>query len=721
MKGDTVLLIPVLAPVLLGMLPGILRAAGEKRNNRGLKLCGKALFPIIPAAVLVCCAVLSGQAFSEEPLSLSVPEICGFGLSFRMDGFRAIYAMTASFAWSVSACFALWYLHEEPHTGRYYGYTLLTLGMTLGVFLSADLFTTFVFFEGMSLASYIWVVWERDEEAVRASKTYLAVAVIGGLVMLLGMFLLYNECGTLVIEDLTVAGMRCENRLLLYMAGLCLLFGFGAKAGAYPLHIWLPKAHPVAPAPASALLSGILTKAGMYGVLILIGRLFMGEERFGLMLLLIAVLTMLTGAMIALFSIDMKHILACSSVSQIGFILTGAALCCILKEEQWLALFGTILHMLNHSLFKLVLFLLAGIVVKNLHSRDLNDLSGFGNGKPWFLIVYMAAFFGIAGIPGFSGFVSKSMIHEAIVLAGKQSSSVLYTVVEWLFLLAGGCTLAYMLKLFIVLFFRPCSKAVKAFNASKKSVLPAGLKVLVGIPAAVIYLSGTLPEYLMIPVAKRAADIADYARTEESFRVFTWENVKGGLISVSIGLLLYFFVVRPLTERKGRKKEIEYVNRFPKQLDLEDSLYRPVLLVVLPEIAGSLCRLFEAITETVARGLFGLGRMVCGLFDRVPELCFSGVRRTVLKPVCETPTLTVTSRVSRFAGGIANGVSRGIRRLFRKTGGEQKNYVKKIQHGIDDISETFKLVVRSLSYGLLVFCVGLLAMLLYLLYCLQGL
>ena len=135
----------------------------------------------------------------------------------------------------------------------------------MGVFLSADLLTTFVFFELMSFTSYVWVAQEENVASLRAAETYLAVAVIGGMVLLMGIFLLYRELGTLEIAELARAAESLRDKRILYAAGTCMLVGFGAKAGAFPLHIWLPRAHPVAPAPASALLSGILTKTGKIG------------------------------------------------------------------------------------------------------------------------------------------------------------------------------------------------------------------------------------------------------------------------------------------------------------------------------------------------------------------------------------------------------------------------------------------------------------------------
>ena len=720
MKDVYGLLLPILLPVIGGLVCRLLVAAGEKKEKKALIRCGEVTFLGLSFVTLVL-TILFGVGPIRDGIAntLDIPEICGRGLSFRVDEFRAMYGILAAFCWTVSSAFALWYMNGEENRGRYFFYTLLTLGATLGVFFAADFYTLFIFFEVMSLASYLWVVHEETGEAVRASKTYLAVAVIGGLVMLMGIFLLQFTLGTLNLNDIGRLDLSFFNQTQLRVAGFCLLFGFGAKAGAFPLHIWLPKAHPVAPAPASALLSGILTKAGMYGILILTGRIFVGDTRFGQILLTIALCTMILGSIGALVSIDMKHILACSSVSQIGFMLVGAGTMCILDREQWLSVQGTMLHMANHSLFKLVLFLCAGIVVHNLHTRDLNKLRGFGVGRPWFMVIFLIAALGISGIPGLSGFVSKSMLHESIVLCYHDSGLYYYKIAEILFLVAGGCTLAYMLKLFLILFFRKPSKEVEAFNESKKSYLPLSIKILLSVPAAIIYLSGTLPEYLMFPLAKRAATLTEYLPAEETFRTFTAENVKGAVISCTIGLLLWWFVVKKLITKRVSKKETVYVNRFPAKIDLENALYRPILLTFLPTVCGAFCRFLERLTETLAKGVFGFLKRLFGLLDRIPELTVVGLQRSVCKPVCETTTLSMTRRLSKTIGGIVSAFVTFKSKLTRKPIAEQKNYTELVNRGLNDASETAKLITRSLSYGLLAFCVGLLAMLVYLLYCLQ--
>ncbi|MBR4138421.1 MAG: sodium:proton antiporter, partial [Lachnospiraceae bacterium] len=265
-------------------------------------------------------------------MTYEIMNLCGQGLFLKVDGFRLIYCCIALFMWSVSLLFSKEYFAHYSHKVRYYGFLLLTMFATLGVFLSADLFTMFIFFEVMSLSSYVWVAQEETEEALKAGVTYLAIAVIGGMVMLMGLFLFNSAVGTLRMDEIygAVQSVWDEKSTQIYVSGFCMLFGFGAKAGMFPLHFWLPKAHPVAPAPASALLSGILTKCGVFGILVLTAEVFVHNDIWGSVILTLGVLGMFAGAVLAVFSINLKRTRACSSVSQIGFILVGVGMQCFL-------------------------------------------------------------------------------------------------------------------------------------------------------------------------------------------------------------------------------------------------------------------------------------------------------------------------------------------------------------------------------------------------------
>ena len=241
------------------------------------------------------------------------------------------------------------------------------------------------------------------------------VAVFGGMSTLMGLFWLNHLAGTLDFEGLQAYAESIPNRSVLYIPSFFAFLGFAAKAGVFPLHFWLPEAHPVAPAPASALLSGLLTKTGVFGMIVLSVRFFYGDFVWGNALLLLAGVTMLLGAVRAVFSTDLKQTLAFSTMSQIGFILTGLAFTVLSGRENALASNGTLLHMINHTLLKLDLFLCAGAVYMNAHTLNLTELRGFGRKKPLLHICFALGYLGLIGLPLFNGYLSKSLLHEAIV------------------------------------------------------------------------------------------------------------------------------------------------------------------------------------------------------------------------------------------------------------------------------------------------------------------
>ena len=385
--------------LILFMLPAVMAVgiAIPRRRELSAQWIGEL---VIATALLVLGAML---ALCRLPVGTVIvsPVV---GLSFTFGGFQRLYGLVVCFMWLICAMLSPQYFRGHRHLRRYYFFFLICLSFTLGVFLSADLKTTFLFFELMSLGSYVWVVQEETPEALEAGKTYLTIAVLGGLVTLMGLFLLQHLTGTLVLSELKDACAAVTDRTALWWAALCVFFGFAAKAGVFPLHIWLPKAHPVAPAPASALLSGVLTKAGIFGILIVTVYLLPGSRSWGVLVLILGCITMVLGAVMAAFSTNLKYILACSSLSQIGFILVGVAMLTLLGEHNALAAHGTVLYMLNHSLVKLTLFLFAGVVYYNTHQLDLNRIRGFGRGKPLLHGLFLCGACSLAGIPGFLGY-----------------------------------------------------------------------------------------------------------------------------------------------------------------------------------------------------------------------------------------------------------------------------------------------------------------------------
>jgi hydrogenase-4 component B len=500
-------------------------------------------------------------------------DLCGFEMSFATAGIHGLYAAMACFMWFVSLLFSLEYMAHYKGKAQYYAFMLVTFAATVGVFLSADLLTCFVFFEVMSVASYVLVIHDRSKGAMRAGDTYLAVAVIGGMVLLMGLFLLYQMTGTLKIEELPAACAPYAGTGRLYAASICMLVGFGAKAGLFPLHIWLPKAHPVAPAPASALLSGILTKAGIYGMIIICCYMLSGDEHWAAAILTLAAVTMFLGAFLALLSNNLKKTLACSSVSQIGFITTGIGMACLTNGMSEMASKGTVLHMVNHSLIKLLLFSCAGVVYMNLHKLALKDVRGWGRNKPLLALYFAVGVLTISGVPGTSGYISKTLLHEAIVehieeLEHMGENIFALKSLEWIFLISGGLTFAYMTRLFFCLFVRKnASEAVQKEYTNKIAPYMNRLSTFViALPAVALVCIGAV---------------------YWQHHYYTWGNIKGSLTSLAIGACIM------LALRGKQPAELRF--------DLEDNVYRPFLLHGLIPVLGEFAKIFSAVGETAIR------------------------------------------------------------------------------------------------------------------------
>lgn len=668
-----------------------------------------------------------GNSLTGEVYTFEFQSFMNLGLSLQVDGFRFLYCVVAMLMWLMCTLFSKQYFAHYQNRNRYYFFWLFTLSATVGVFLSGDLITAFVFFEIMSFTSYVFVAQDESESALRAAGTYLAVAVIGGLVMLMGLFLLQDTVHTLQIDSLRVA---CEVWLRtakesgegagkLYLAGGLILFGFGAKAGMFPLHIWLPKAHPVAPAPASAILSGMLTKVGIFGILVVCCRMFFGNAVLGGIMTGIGLITMLLGAVLALFSVDLKRTLACSSVSQIGFILTGIGMQGILAEENVLASAGTFLHMVNHSLFKLVLFLVAGVVVQNLHSLNLNKIRGFGRRKPFLMAAFLSAALGIGGIPLFSGYISKTLLHESI-LEGMElynesaGAAAALKCSEIIFLLSGGITVAYMLKLFIAVFVEKNQGREDAMRNSDGGYLNLAGRIAIGLPALLLPLFGILPNVFYRRFAGAAADFMNAEELPEGISYFSLVNLKGAGISIVVGVLLYFLVVRTVLMKKTEQGR-EYVNRWPDWLDLENLLYRPLLLRILPNVFGFLCRLVgEIIPQTVYRVLMNGLAVLARVCDYGLDSLLLLFRKTTYREL-PTEKLYIGTRMTYRFGRIANFGVRVLNRTVRRNHPVKKDYVVVFAELYELNKRRNRMLESSLSFGLLMFCVGMCATMIYLL------
>lgn len=572
------------------MFGGCVSYLSGKFNRRFRDYIADAVCLIELACVLSCHNIIGSE--------LVIPGVCGLGMKLKLDGFRFIYALIIAFMWSATTIFSREYLRHHRNRNRYYLYVLMTQGSIMGVFLSADLYTTFMFFEMMSLFSYVMVVQDETKEAQRAAQTYLAIAIIGGLITLTGLILLYAQAGTLDINELS--RFNPQDRHALYLAGFLVFTGFAAKAAIFPSHIWLPTAHTAAPAPSSALLSGLLTKSGLFGILVLSSGIFIHDAQWGFMLLVLAMITMVLGAVLAVFSVNIKRTLACSSMSQLGFILTGVSMQCFLGVNNDLAVRGTLLYMVGHSLIKLVLFLCAGVIHMNTHKLNLNDIKGFGKNKPVLMFAFIMGGLGLMGVPLLNGYLGKTLIHEAIVehihelghsgtLAFMSASSekLMFQVCEWLFLISGGLTTAYVIKLFIALFIMKPNPDMH----QKDIYLSWHNSFVLTVSALILPAIGIFTHSIGDTISILGSSFMNGPSHHHIVNYFSYENLEGSFISISIGIAVYFLFIK-----KTLIKNDTYVDLWPPKLNIENLFFRPVIASILPFIGALFARLVDLFT-----------------------------------------------------------------------------------------------------------------------------
>lgn len=326
-------------------------------------------------------------------------------VSFRADSLGLLLAIVASFLWFMASIYAIEYMRLKHAKTRYNIFSLFSFFGMMGIVLTGNLFTLYIFFEIMALLSYMLVIHEETEEAMRAGLKYLFMGIIGGLVLLIAIIATYVLTKT---TSLSGAGLAGLTKSPFYVAIFwSFIFGFAIKAGMFPVHVWLPDAHPVAPAPASALLSGVMIKAGAYGIIRTIYAIY-GVKMIAnhmmlsnTVLLTLAIVSMMLGSLVAITQTEIKRLLAYSSVAQIGYVILGA---CMLSPR---GLQGALLHIFNHALMKGTLFLCAGAIIYQTGLRKIEDLKGIGRRMPITMVCFTLAALSMIGFPPFVGFLSK--------------------------------------------------------------------------------------------------------------------------------------------------------------------------------------------------------------------------------------------------------------------------------------------------------------------------
>ena len=488
---NILLILAIFWPALAGLV--IFLTPGCKENKQ---LRGRAVNAALAVELALTLAMCMGQGTKMVLLNMT-PTL---RIEMNVDMTGCIFAVLMSTMWLLSSVFAREYMGHDGHERLYQVFFMCVLSALIGQCYAGSMVTLYVFYELMTLLSVPMVVHERTPQAVAAGIKYLVYSIFGAMLGLLGIFFFSNYLGTVTFVPGGVETAASAPSGLLLITFLVII-GFGTKAGMFPMHGWLPTAHPIAPAPASAVLSGVITKTGVLCIIrvlyYVVGPDFVRGTWVQTVLLILALITVFMGSMMAFKVTGLKKRLAYSTVSQVSYMLFGLFL---LNE---LAFTGAILHVFFHSVMKNALFLCAGAVILKTGKTDVRDLRGIGKQMPVTLWCFTLAGVGLVGVPPMSGFLSKWQLAQ-----GALASTV--PVFNWLgpvvLLVSALLTAAYLLPVSIDGFFpgRPEGAEAGAYPSCE-----VGAKMLIPliVLAALTVLLGLWPSLLQTAIETVAAGV----------------------------------------------------------------------------------------------------------------------------------------------------------------------------------------------------------------------
>lgn len=357
------------------------------------------------------------------------------GISMVLDGLSSFMLVTLNLVSFLVAIYSISYMERYTAKNRFYCLFMLMLAGMNGVIITGDIFNLFVFLEIASIASYALVAFGTEQEELEASFKYAIMGSVASSFILLGIAFLYSYTSTLNMADISLVLSQKGPSNIIPFISVLFIMGFGLKAAIVPFHAWLADAHPSAPAPISAMLSGLLIKVlGIYALCRILFNVFGVTAVILNLIIILGIISMILGAFLAIGQEDIKRMLAYSSISQIGYILLGLGL------ATPLGILGAIFHLINHAVFKSLLFLNSGAIEYSLKTRDLRQMGGLRFKMPVTAATNLIGSMSISGIPPLSGFFSKLIIIIACIQARHFASATIAILISIL-------TLAYYLKL----------------------------------------------------------------------------------------------------------------------------------------------------------------------------------------------------------------------------------------------------------------------------------
>lgn len=508
----------------------------------------------VVSLVALAAITVAVMAFMGQPVELVKFVTPFFGEeSLAVDKLSALMLIIISVASVATVLYSKGYVagylerYSEAHISMHYTALVTLVVSMMLVVVSSGGFSFLFAWELMTIASFVLILFEADRQEVRrAALNYLVMMHIGFLFLVVGFVMLYNVTGSANFAAIN-AYYEHANLLPLFVI---LFIGFGMKAGLFPMHIWLPEAHPAAPSHVSAIMSGVMIKTGVYGII----RIMQVEELRADMLFTIGLIVLVSGAVTGLWGVilaamqnDIKRLLAYSSIENVGVILIGLGIAAVGHAAGsplvgMCGMCGALLHMVNHSLFKTMLFFSAGNIYSKMHTTAMNQMGGLAKHMPITAILMLFATVAICALPPLNGFVSELLIYIGMFNGVSNGYEVLYSVTGIIVLsLIGGIVVLAFTKLYSVVFLG----SPRSHHVAESTEVDSLRIVAMSIPAAFILIIGLAPQYVIRPISHVAEEVTNSVNTiaVEHFAP-TLESLSYVSIAFILVVTLLFFIKR---------------------------------------------------------------------------------------------------------------------------------------------------------------------------------
>ena len=498
---------PVLAVMLLFLGAFCVEIFGSKNEGiRNTITMLAATIALVLIYALIKPVMIDGEIISYWMGNWAPVSGYAIGIGYEIDALSLFFALLVVTTFWLSGVYSLSYMANDHHLGHYYTLYLMLSGYVLGLVMTGDVFNMFVMVEIMTFASVALTAFRNENEGtLEAGFKYLVIGSMGSSFTLTGIALIYGQCHTLNMAQIS-AQLSCGGLTPTTVMALALIVaGFGVKSYIVPFHTPAADAYMVAPTSISMIFSGMVNKAGVYGMIRVLYIIFrvMDQSNVQMLIVLFGAVTMFIGVTMALTQHEFKRLLAFHSISQIGYVITAIGL------GSALGLTSGLFHAMNHTLFKGLLFLTAGAVLYATGTTNLDKLGGLSKRMPKMTICFLIGAFSISGLPPFNGFVSKWLVYQATYTKAVESGNFVYAIVTVVALVVSVMTLASFIKVTQAVFFGQLPAELK-----KTKEVPAAMLVPMYIMSALCVLCGIfypiVNKYLLYPATNAALNVTNY-------------------------------------------------------------------------------------------------------------------------------------------------------------------------------------------------------------------